>query len=264
MVGWQIATEGFEDAKRNGSRDMMTVMAANATGNAIRVGEWDSAAAIMAELAATRAGAARSISRRLHHGRRWMLCAAVPSRRRSSEPRRSREPPTSPRWSGRSSRLRAWLALVGGRVRRGLRRSVGQCRRSTLPIGPRTCRWRRGRPSGPERPTTPRGGRSARLDRDPRARHQRQPDDDRGGARGAAGGDPRRRRAGVPRRDPAVARHRALLRPGAVRARLRQVRGRRESRRQGRRRGGARASSGASVRRPSCSASNDAVGLPVA
>jgi class 3 adenylate cyclase/tetratricopeptide (TPR) repeat protein len=53
MVGWQIARDGFEDAKRNGSRDMMTVMGANAVGNGIRVGEWDGAAAILAELAAT-------------------------------------------------------------------------------------------------------------------------------------------------------------------------------------------------------------------
>ena len=53
MVGWQIARDGFEDAKRNGSRDMMTVMGGNAAGNAIRVGEWDGAAAIVAELAAT-------------------------------------------------------------------------------------------------------------------------------------------------------------------------------------------------------------------
>jgi class 3 adenylate cyclase/tetratricopeptide (TPR) repeat protein len=53
MVGWQIATDGFEDAKRNGSRDMMVVMGTNAIGNAIRVGEWDSAAATLAELATT-------------------------------------------------------------------------------------------------------------------------------------------------------------------------------------------------------------------
>jgi class 3 adenylate cyclase/tetratricopeptide (TPR) repeat protein len=53
MVGWQIATDGFDDAKRNGSRDMMTVMGANSVGNALRVGEWDSAAATTAELAAT-------------------------------------------------------------------------------------------------------------------------------------------------------------------------------------------------------------------
>ena len=52
-VGWEIARDGFEDAKRNGSRDMMTVMGANAIGNAIRIGEWDSAAAIMTELAGT-------------------------------------------------------------------------------------------------------------------------------------------------------------------------------------------------------------------
>jgi hypothetical protein len=53
MIGWQIARDGFEDAKRNGSRDMMTVMGGNAIGNAVRVGEWESAAAIVAELAAT-------------------------------------------------------------------------------------------------------------------------------------------------------------------------------------------------------------------
>ena len=53
MVGWQIARDGFEDAKRNGSRDMMTVMGLNSVGNALRVGEWDSAGAVAAELAAT-------------------------------------------------------------------------------------------------------------------------------------------------------------------------------------------------------------------
>jgi len=53
MLGWQIATDGFEEAKRNGSRDMMTVMGANAVGNALRVGEWDSAANTTAELGAT-------------------------------------------------------------------------------------------------------------------------------------------------------------------------------------------------------------------
>ncbi|HEV8252109.1 MAG TPA: adenylate/guanylate cyclase domain-containing protein [Candidatus Limnocylindria bacterium] len=53
MVGWQIARDGFDDAKRNGSRDMMTVMGANAVGNAIRVGEWDNAAEILSELSAT-------------------------------------------------------------------------------------------------------------------------------------------------------------------------------------------------------------------
>ena len=50
MRGWQIAGAGFEDAKRNGSRDMMTVMGANAASNAVRVGEWDRAVEIVAEL----------------------------------------------------------------------------------------------------------------------------------------------------------------------------------------------------------------------
>ena len=53
IVGWQIAAAGFEDAKRAGSRDMMTTMGSNAAGSAIRVGEWDSATEILVDLLAT-------------------------------------------------------------------------------------------------------------------------------------------------------------------------------------------------------------------
>jgi class 3 adenylate cyclase/tetratricopeptide (TPR) repeat protein len=52
MLGWQLAAAGFDDAKRNGSRDMMTVMGGNAAGNAIHVGEWDSATEILGEMLA--------------------------------------------------------------------------------------------------------------------------------------------------------------------------------------------------------------------
>jgi tetratricopeptide (TPR) repeat protein len=53
LAGWHIAAAGFEDAKRAGSRDMMTTMGGNAAGNAVRVGEWDRAREILADLSAS-------------------------------------------------------------------------------------------------------------------------------------------------------------------------------------------------------------------
>ena len=50
VAGWRIAEGGFEDAKRAGSRDMMTTMGANAAEAAIHVGEWGSADAIFNDL----------------------------------------------------------------------------------------------------------------------------------------------------------------------------------------------------------------------
>ena len=52
MAGWQIAADGFEDAKRAGVVEMMTTMGANAAETAIHLGEWDRAAAIFADLLA--------------------------------------------------------------------------------------------------------------------------------------------------------------------------------------------------------------------
>jgi class 3 adenylate cyclase/tetratricopeptide (TPR) repeat protein len=51
-AGWRIASEGFEDAKRAGTVEMMTTMAANASESAIHLGEWDNADAILADLLA--------------------------------------------------------------------------------------------------------------------------------------------------------------------------------------------------------------------
>ncbi|MEX0625072.1 MAG: hypothetical protein WD402_00835, partial [Chloroflexota bacterium] len=52
QAGFRLAFEGFEVAKRAGSRDMMATMGANASELAIHVGEWDSAEAILADLLA--------------------------------------------------------------------------------------------------------------------------------------------------------------------------------------------------------------------
>jgi class 3 adenylate cyclase/tetratricopeptide (TPR) repeat protein len=113
MVGWQIATDGFEDAKRNGSRDMMTVMGLNAVGNALRVGEWDSAGAIAAELAATE----------LAPPDRYLVdCVATlidalrgrpfeASLERAEAFARTTDEPQA---VGQMKSTRAWLALVGG------------------------------------------------------------------------------------------------------------------------------------------------------
>ncbi|MDH4334287.1 MAG: AAA family ATPase [Chloroflexota bacterium] len=50
---WRIAAEGYEDAKRSGLVEYMTTMGANACENAVRIGQWDSADAIIADLTAT-------------------------------------------------------------------------------------------------------------------------------------------------------------------------------------------------------------------
>jgi predicted ATPase len=52
LAGFRIAHEGFEEAKRAGSRDMMSTMGANAAEGAIHIGEWDAAEAIFADLLA--------------------------------------------------------------------------------------------------------------------------------------------------------------------------------------------------------------------
>jgi class 3 adenylate cyclase/tetratricopeptide (TPR) repeat protein len=50
--GWRIAAEGFEDAKRAGTVEMMATMGANAAELALHIGEWESAEAILADLLA--------------------------------------------------------------------------------------------------------------------------------------------------------------------------------------------------------------------
>ncbi len=49
-AGWRVAGPAFEEAKRSGRGDMLATMGANAAGHAVRVGEWNRAAAIAAEL----------------------------------------------------------------------------------------------------------------------------------------------------------------------------------------------------------------------
>jgi class 3 adenylate cyclase/tetratricopeptide (TPR) repeat protein len=48
---WRIASEGFEEAKRIGRVEMMTLMGSNAAEMATRIGEWDRAEAIFSDLA---------------------------------------------------------------------------------------------------------------------------------------------------------------------------------------------------------------------
>jgi len=50
--GWRIGAEGFEDAKRAGTVEMMATMGANAAEAALHIGEWESAESILAELLA--------------------------------------------------------------------------------------------------------------------------------------------------------------------------------------------------------------------
>jgi class 3 adenylate cyclase/tetratricopeptide (TPR) repeat protein len=113
MVGWQIATDGFEDAKRNGSRDMMTVMGANSMGNAIRIGEWDSAAATVAELAAT------ELAPPDRYLVDCMISLVDALRGRPFEASLERaetfaRTTDEPQVVGQINSTRAWLALVGG------------------------------------------------------------------------------------------------------------------------------------------------------
>jgi class 3 adenylate cyclase/tetratricopeptide (TPR) repeat protein len=49
-AGWRIAADGFEDAKRAGTVELMATMGANAAEAALHIGEWDSAEAILADL----------------------------------------------------------------------------------------------------------------------------------------------------------------------------------------------------------------------
>jgi len=113
MVGWEIATAGFEDAKRNGSRDMMTVMGVNAVANALRVGEWDSAAATLAELAAAELAPpdrylADCMSAVLDGLRGRPFDVAL--ERAEAFARTTDDPQTI----GQIKSTRAWLALIGG------------------------------------------------------------------------------------------------------------------------------------------------------
>ena len=114
LTGWQIAVAGFEEAKRNGSRDMMTVMAANAVGNALRVGEWDSAAEILAELSATE----------LAPPDRWLvdsietLLDALRGRPFDASLRKAEEYAATsdePQVMGQMRSIKGWLALLDGR-----------------------------------------------------------------------------------------------------------------------------------------------------
>ena len=50
VAAWKIATQGFEDAKRSGTVEMMTTMGGNAAEAALHAGEWESAHSILAEL----------------------------------------------------------------------------------------------------------------------------------------------------------------------------------------------------------------------
>ncbi|HET7082376.1 MAG TPA: adenylate/guanylate cyclase domain-containing protein [Candidatus Limnocylindria bacterium] len=52
LAGFRLAFEGFEEAKRAGSGDMMTTMGANASDLAVHIGEWDAAETIFADLLA--------------------------------------------------------------------------------------------------------------------------------------------------------------------------------------------------------------------
>ncbi|HLA65506.1 MAG TPA: adenylate/guanylate cyclase domain-containing protein [Candidatus Saccharimonadales bacterium] len=49
-AGWRIAADGFEDAKRAGTVEMMATMGANAAESALHIGEWESAESILADL----------------------------------------------------------------------------------------------------------------------------------------------------------------------------------------------------------------------
>jgi hypothetical protein len=146
MVGWQIATDGFEDAKRNGSRDMMTVMGMNAVGNAIRVGEWDSAAATVAELAATD----------LAPPDRYLVDCLITlfdalrgrpfdaSLERAEAFARTTD---EPQVVGQISSTRAWLALVGGQFGEAFDESMADAEMNPpnaaeqLPVAARAALW---------------------------------------------------------------------------------------------------------------------------
>jgi tetratricopeptide (TPR) repeat protein len=146
MVGWQIATDGFEDAKRNGSRDMMTVMGANAVGNAIRVGEWDSAAATVAELATTD----------LAPPDRYLVDCLITlfdalrgrpfgdSLERAEAFARTTDEPQA---VGQIRSIRAWLALVGGQFGEAFDESMADAEMNPpnaaeeLPMAARAALW---------------------------------------------------------------------------------------------------------------------------
>jgi tetratricopeptide (TPR) repeat protein len=49
-AGWRIAADGFEDAKRAGTVEMMTTMGVNAADSALHLGEWEAAEAILSDL----------------------------------------------------------------------------------------------------------------------------------------------------------------------------------------------------------------------
>jgi class 3 adenylate cyclase/tetratricopeptide (TPR) repeat protein len=49
-AGWRIAADGFEEAKRAGTVEMMTTMGVNAAESALHLGEWEGAESILAEL----------------------------------------------------------------------------------------------------------------------------------------------------------------------------------------------------------------------
>jgi class 3 adenylate cyclase/tetratricopeptide (TPR) repeat protein len=50
VASWKIAAQGFDDAKRAGTVEMMATMGANASESALHIGEWDSAESILGEL----------------------------------------------------------------------------------------------------------------------------------------------------------------------------------------------------------------------
>ena len=49
-TGWETGKAGFEQAKREGRRDLMTILALNAVGNAVKIGKWDDALRIVADM----------------------------------------------------------------------------------------------------------------------------------------------------------------------------------------------------------------------
>ena len=51
VAAWKIAAQGFEDAKRAGTVEMMTTMGGNAAESALHAGEWESAQYLLTELA---------------------------------------------------------------------------------------------------------------------------------------------------------------------------------------------------------------------
>ena len=155
MMGWQVARDGFEDAKRNGSRDMMTVMGMNAVGNAIRLGEWESAAAVVAEVAAVDLAAQDRFlvdcivaTMDALRGRPF----EAPLERAEAFARTTDEPQAV----GQINSTRAWLALIDGRFGQAFDEGVGNSEinpanmAEDLPVAARAPVWA-GKPDDPRR-----------------------------------------------------------------------------------------------------------------